>query len=285
MKFAIILATYNRGSLLPRAINSVVSQTYQNWTLYIIDDGSTDDTESMVAPYLVDSRIRYIRLETNKGKLNALNVGLDCIHMDGADWFTLMDDDDQLIDDCLDFVFAQIRQYSDCGLFIFSVLDLHGTPITRMKVTGPRDYCWNRMVTKNIVRDAHEFGAVCFLGSQRFHAPARSAMLRIFFGEFSLKAGSVFCDRPTMIKEYLPDGITMTRRNETRRKRTEGRLMRIRHRLHVWRAVTRHHPGTFSIYCVYGNLIFHFMQYRILSWLLVLGRRKSHKPKNTSHRS
>lgn len=285
MKFAIILPTYNRDSLLPKAIDSIVTQTYPNWTLYIIDDGSTDDTGSMVASYLVDSRIRYVRLEENKGRLNALNVGLDHIRMDGADWFTLMDDDDQLIDDCLDFVVAQTRRHTDCGLFIFSVLDLDGTPITRMKVTGPRDYCWNRMVTKNIIRDAHEFGAVRFLGNQCFHAPARSAMTRIFFGEFSLKAGSVFCDRPTMIKEYLPDGITMTRRKETRRKRTEGRLMRTRQRLHVWREVTRRHPGAFPVYCVHGNLIFHLMQYRILSWLHVLGRSKSHKSKNTSNRS
>ena len=285
MNFAIILATWNRGSLLPRAIDSVVAQIYPNWTLYIIDDGSTDDTESVVASYLVDSRIRYVRLEKNQGKMNALNVGLDHIRMDGADWFTLMDDDDQLFDDCLDFVFAQIRRHPDCGLSVFSVVGLDGTPITRMKVTGLRDYCWNRMLTKNITGDAHEFGAVRFLGNQHFHAPARSAMLRIFFGEFSLKAGSVFCDRSTMVKEYLPDGITMTRRKETRRKRTEGRLMRTRHRLHVWRKVIGHHPGAFRVYCVHGNLIFHFMQYRILSLLLALDRSKSHKSKNAPHRS
>ena len=285
MKFAIILATWNRGSLLPRAIDSVVAQTYLDWTLYIIDDGSTDDTESIVAPYLSDSRIRYVRLQKNQGKMNALNVGLNHIRTDGADWLTWMDDDDQLIDDSLDFVSARIRRYPDCGLFVFSVLNLNGTPITRMKVTGPRDYCWNRMLTKNIVGDAHEFGAVRFLGDQHFHAPARSAMMRIFFGEFSLKADSVFCDRPTKISEYLPDGITMTRRKETRRKRTEGRLMRTRHRLHVWRKVIRQHPGAFRVYCVHGNLILHFLQYRILSWLLVLGGSKFHRSRNTPHRS
>ena len=285
MKFAIILATWNRGPLLPRAIDSVIAQTYPNWTLYVIDDGSTDNTRFMVAPYLVDSRIRYVRLEENRGKMNALNVGLDRIRMDGADWFTLMDDDDQLIDDCLDSVFSQMRRYPDCGLFIFSVVDLDGTSITRMKVTGPRDYCWNRMLTKNVTGDAHEFGIVRFLENQKFHAPARSAMLRIFFGEFSLKAGSVFCGRPTMIKEYLPDGITMTRRKETRRKRTEGRLMRTRYRLHVWRKVIRHHPGALRVYCVHGKLIFHFIQYRILSWLLVRDRSTSHGSENTPHRS
>lgn len=285
MNFAIILATWNRGSLLPRAIDSVVAQIYPNWTLYIIDDGSTDDTGSKVAPYLSDSRIRYIRLEKNQGKMNALNVGLNHIRMDGADWFTLMDDDDLLVDDCLDFVFTEIRRYPDCGLFVFSVVDLDGRPITRMKVTGRCDYCWNRMLTKNIIRDAHEFGAVRFLGDQQFHAPARSAMLRIFFGELSLKAGSVFCDRSTMIKEYLPGGITMTRRKETRRQRIEGRLIRTRHRLHVWRKVIRQHPGAFRVYCVHGNLIFHFVQYRILSWLLVLSGRKSHRSRNTPHRS
>lgn len=272
MKFSIILATYNRSQILPRAIDSVVSQTYLNWTLYIVDDGSTDDTKSIVKPYLFDSRIRYIRLKKNKGKMNALNIGMNHVRTDGADWFTLMDDDDQLIHDSLDFVFSQICRHPDCGLFIFSALGLDGSSITHMKITGSRDYLWNRMLTKNITHDAHEFGAVCFLDNLYFYAPARSAMLRIFFGEFSLKAGSVFYDRPTIVKEYLPEGITMTRRKQTRRKRMEGRLMRTRHRLHVWHRVIKQHPRNFFVYCVYGNFFFHFIQYRILSWLFSIFR-------------
>ena len=46
--FSIIITTYNRARLLPRAINSVLSQSYQNFELIVIDDGSTDDTEEAI---------------------------------------------------------------------------------------------------------------------------------------------------------------------------------------------------------------------------------------------
>ena len=283
MNFAIILTTWNRSSLLPRAIDSVVVQTYPNWTLYVIDDGSTDDTKSVVTSYLVDSRVRYIQIKENLGKSQALNIGLDRIRKDNSDWFTLMDDDDQLTNDCLESVFSAICRFRSCGLFIFSTVDLNGTLITRMKVTGSRDFCWNRILTKKITGDAHEFCALSFLGNQCFYASIRMDMEGIFFGEFSLKAGSVFCSRPTKIKEYLPNGITMTLRKEARRKRAEWRLIRTRHRLHAWRGVIRRHPRVFRIYCVYGKLFFHLMRYRILSWLLVFRRSEIHRTENTSH--
>ena len=46
--FSIILPTYNRRSLLPRAVESVLAQEYANWELIIIDDGSSDDTKDYV---------------------------------------------------------------------------------------------------------------------------------------------------------------------------------------------------------------------------------------------
>ena len=275
MKFAIILPTFNRCRLLPRAIESVISQTYEDWSLYIVDDGSTDDTDAVIAPYLSDARVHYLRLNENRGKMYALNVALDHIGVDGADWFTEMDDDDRLVEDCLEFVSAEVCRYSGQGLFVFSAVRPDGIPITGMKVTGSRNYCWNRMLSKRVVRDAHEFGAVRFLADQRFHAPARSAMLRIFWGEFSLKAGAVFCDRPTKIKEYLSDGITMTRRSAAGRQRTARRLVRARYRVRVWRSVLGRHGGSILTYCVYGNLLFHLAQYRILSWLASRVREES----------
>ena len=101
MKFGIIIPTYNRAQVLPRAIRSVLDQDYADWALYIVNDGSGDETESVVAPFLSDSRICYLNSQVNRGPLHSLNVGLDRIEADAIDWFTWMDEDDQLTEDCL----------------------------------------------------------------------------------------------------------------------------------------------------------------------------------------
>ncbi len=50
-KVSIIIPTYNRADLLPRAINSVLNQTFQDFELIIVDDGSTDNTKQVVGEY------------------------------------------------------------------------------------------------------------------------------------------------------------------------------------------------------------------------------------------
>lgn len=72
---SIIMPTYNRAYVIQRAIDSVLEQTYRDWELIIVDDGSTDDTEAVVKKN-TDERIRYIRYTPNQGANHARNVGL-----------------------------------------------------------------------------------------------------------------------------------------------------------------------------------------------------------------
>lgn len=71
MKVSILMPTYNDESLIAETINTVIAQTYSNWELLIMDDGSNDNTSSVVNVF-TDSRIRLFRQE-NKGQLVALN--------------------------------------------------------------------------------------------------------------------------------------------------------------------------------------------------------------------
>jgi len=65
--FSIILATYNRAYCIENAINSVLAQSFRDWELIIVDDGSSDNTEEVLKKYLIDKRIKYIKLTENSG--------------------------------------------------------------------------------------------------------------------------------------------------------------------------------------------------------------------------
>ena len=73
---SIVLPTYNRAHILEMAIESVLCQTYPYFELIIVDDGSTDNTESVVLNYQ-DSRIRYYKLKENGGQAAARNFGIE----------------------------------------------------------------------------------------------------------------------------------------------------------------------------------------------------------------
>ena len=88
---SVIIPTYNRVGLLERSVKSVLSQTYTNLELLIIDDGSNDATEEFVKG-LSDKRIRYYRNERNMGSAASRNRGAS---LAGGELLAFQDDDDE----------------------------------------------------------------------------------------------------------------------------------------------------------------------------------------------
>lgn len=74
-KVSVIIPTYNRAHLIERSIRSVLNQTYEDFELLIVDDGSTDNTKEIVEG-INDDRIRYIQCEGNGGAAKARNRGI-----------------------------------------------------------------------------------------------------------------------------------------------------------------------------------------------------------------
>jgi len=95
---SIILPTYNRAALLPRSIESVLGQSYGDFELIVVDDGSEDDSAGVVARF-ADERIRYLRLPKNCGLPKARNAGL--AQARGA-YFAFQDSDDEWMAEKLD---------------------------------------------------------------------------------------------------------------------------------------------------------------------------------------
>ncbi|GAA1962049.1 glycosyltransferase family 2 protein [Agromyces allii] len=87
---SVVIPTFNRGHLLDRAIDSVLSQTYRELELIVVDDGSTDDT-GVVVERRRDERVSYIR-QDNAGAPSARNRGVAVAK--GA-WIAFLDSDDE----------------------------------------------------------------------------------------------------------------------------------------------------------------------------------------------
>ncbi|MHB1049229.1 MAG: glycosyltransferase family 2 protein [Bacteroidota bacterium] len=124
MKVSVILCTYNRAALLPRAISSVLRQTYADWELIIIDDGSTDSTRSVVRKFIKDEkRIRYF-YQKNKGLAGARNEGM---RKAMGDFLTFLDSDDAYHPEHLHRRVLFLQRHADVDF-------LHGG----MRLVGPK---------------------------------------------------------------------------------------------------------------------------------------------------
>ncbi len=89
---SIILPTYNRAAFLPQAFASIRAQTFTDWELIIVDDGSTDETEAIVRRWSEDSPqpIRYLK-QANQGPYAARNTGLE---LASGEYVAFFDSDD-----------------------------------------------------------------------------------------------------------------------------------------------------------------------------------------------
>jgi glycosyltransferase involved in cell wall biosynthesis len=94
-KISIIMPTFNRAKYIAEAIRSVQSQTLREWELIVIDDGSTDNTESIVRDLTEkDGRISYFKNERNLGIAKTRNRG---VSLAKADYVAMLDSDDKWI--------------------------------------------------------------------------------------------------------------------------------------------------------------------------------------------
>lgn len=116
---SIIVPVYNTGKYLDRCIQSVLAQTYTNWELLLIDDGSTDSSGAICDKYAAeDNRIRVFHKE-NGGVSSARNLGLDNAK---GDWITFIDADDSVKPEYLSNLLKHTHTGAD---LIFSYAEFH----------------------------------------------------------------------------------------------------------------------------------------------------------------
>jgi glycosyltransferase involved in cell wall biosynthesis len=112
---SVIIPTYNRAYILEKSIDSVMSQTFTDYELIVLDDGSTDSTPQLVQSIREShkpgvERIRYIR-QAQQGKSVALNLA---VRIANGEWIAFLDSDDIWSPDKLELQMQALRQFEGC---------------------------------------------------------------------------------------------------------------------------------------------------------------------------
>lgn len=115
-KISVVIPTHNRPQLLIRAVESVLAQTYSDYEIVIIDDGSTDDTAKVVEQFLLTipekaGRVRYV-WQKNIGLSGALNTG---IANAVGEWLSFLADDDTWLPRKLELQMQAVETFRACG--------------------------------------------------------------------------------------------------------------------------------------------------------------------------
>src|ERR1700747_2739274 len=97
-RVSVLLPTWNRGNRIQNAIRSIVDQTYTNWELIIIDDGSTDNTKNVVRDF-ANPKIKYFYVEHLNNISKARNL---CVEHAQGDILVVQDSDDMSFPDRLE---------------------------------------------------------------------------------------------------------------------------------------------------------------------------------------
>ena len=159
---SIIMPSYNTAKFIEETIDSVLSQTYTNWELIIVDDCSTDNTDEVVARY-TDPRIIYIKNEKNSGAAVSRNRAL---REAKGRWIAFLDSDDLWMPEKLE---KQIRFMEENRYFYsytaYEEIDEASKPLG-VRVTGPKRitkagmfaYCWPGCLT--VMYDANVVGLI-----------------------------------------------------------------------------------------------------------------------------
>lgn len=104
---SILIPTYNRDSFLSEAIRSVTAQTYSNWELIVVDDGSTDNTREVIAQ--ISTSLQYI-YQPNAGVSQARN---QAFAVSSGDYVLFLDSDDWLLPEALQTLITVLKEHPE----------------------------------------------------------------------------------------------------------------------------------------------------------------------------
>ena len=125
---SVLMTAFNREDYISEAIESVLSSTYKNFELIIVDDCSTDKTVSIARTFqLMDSRVKLYINERNLGQFPNRNKAAS--YAEGK-YIKYLDSDDKILDYGLAYCVEQMEKYPEAGLGMYDLYERKGSPST-----------------------------------------------------------------------------------------------------------------------------------------------------------
>ena len=145
VKASVIVAVYNGAKTLTQTIESILSQTYDNFELLLIDDGSTDESKNLIEKYLEDERVKYFKKQ-NGGVASARNFG---IARATGEVIGYCDQDDQWLPQKLE---KQIPLFSDPDVgLVYSWVDIDRHGKRECSTPEFEGECFEALLNRNFV--------------------------------------------------------------------------------------------------------------------------------------
>jgi glycosyltransferase involved in cell wall biosynthesis len=122
-KISIITASYNYAQYIGKTIESVQSQSFSDWEMIIVDDGSVDNSVNVIREYCSkDKRIKLYQNDVNKGLIETVKLGIEKA---SGDWIIFLESDDTIEPNYIEEKIKIIEKYPDIK-FIFNDINLFG---------------------------------------------------------------------------------------------------------------------------------------------------------------
>ncbi len=123
LQISVVMPLFNKAKHVQRAIDSVLAQSFTNFELIVVDDGSTDASAELVSSHYTDRRLRLVH-QDNAGPGAARNHGLGLAR---AEYVAFLDADDQWLPDFLASQYKQLISYPQCAAALCRFyVDYHG---------------------------------------------------------------------------------------------------------------------------------------------------------------
>lgn len=164
-KVSVIIPTYNRSKLVKEAVESVLAQTFKDLEVIVIDDGSTDDTRSVIQK-IPDSRVKYYYKE-NGGVATARNLGLQEAK---GHYICFLDSDDLWPHNFLEIMLQKLQENPDYGA-TYCCRTLLYPNCTKVE-SYQKGYCKSGWITEDLFKKTFiQTSTICFRKTalQDFH--------------------------------------------------------------------------------------------------------------------